>query len=70
MGVAANLVMWPQPFEQTFVPASLGVSIWNLCLIGLVVIEEKMFVNVDGLTDDRRRSDWYTISSPMSLRLR
>ena len=34
-----------------------------------------MFVNVDGQTDgggmdDGRRSDWFTISSPMSLRLR
>ena len=33
-----------------------------------------MFENVDGRTDngwtDGRRSDWYTISSPMSLRLR
>ena len=62
MGVAAILVMWPGPFEQTFVPASLVVSIWNLSLIGQVVSEEKMFEIVDG-----RRSDWYTISSPMSL---
>ena len=74
MGVAAILVMWPGPFEQTFVPASLGVSIWNLSSIGPVVSEEKMFENVDGRTDDGRtdgrRSHWYTISSPMSLRLR
>ena len=65
MVVAAILVMWPRPFEQTFVPTSYGVSIWNLSLIGPVVSEEKMFENVDG-----RRSDWYTINSPMSLRLR
>ena len=39
--------------------------------IGPVVSEEKMFENVDGQrTDDGRRSHWYTISSPMSLRLR
>ena len=69
MGVAAILVMWPEPFEQTFVPASKGVFIWNLSLIGPVVSEEKMFENVDGRTDGRR-SDWYTISSPMGLRLR
>ena len=74
MGVAAILVMWPWPFEQTFVPASQGVSIWNLSLIGPVV-SEKMFENVDGRTTDGRwtdgrRSHWYTISSPMSLRLR
>ena len=36
-----------------------------------VVSEEKMFENVDGRrTDDGLRSHWYTISSPMSLRLR
>ena len=38
--------------------------------IGLVVSEEKMFENVDGRRTDGRRSHWYTISSPMSLRLR
>ena len=74
MGVAAILVMWPGSFEQTFVPASQGVYIWNLSLIGSVVSEEKMFENVDGWMDGRstdgRRSDWYTISSAMSLRLR
>ena len=32
-------------------------------------LEEKIIENVDGPTDGRR-SDWYTISSPMSLRLR
>ena len=41
--------MWPEPFEQTFVTASLGVSIWNLNLIGPVV-SEKMFEIVDGRT--------------------
>ena len=51
MGVAAILVMWPGPFEQFFVPASLGVSIWNMSLIGPVV-SEKMFENVDRRTDD------------------
>ena len=76
MGVAAILVMWPEPFEQTFVPASQGVSICNLNLIGPVVAEEKMFEIADRRTDDGRqttdgrRSDWYTISSPMRLRLR
>ena len=54
MGVAAILVMWPGPFEQTFVPTSQGVTIWNLSSIGPVVSEEKMFENVDGRTDDGR----------------
>ena len=58
MGVAAILVMWPGPFEQTFVPASLGVSIWNLSLIGPGVSEEKMFENVDRRTDRRRTPEW------------
>ena len=43
MGMAAILVMWPGPFEQTFVPPSHGGSIWNLTLIGQAVSEEKMF---------------------------
>ena len=62
MGMAAILVMWPRPFEQTFVPASLGVSIWKLSLIGPVVSEEKKFENVDGRTTDgrtdRRTTEW------------
>ena len=75
MGMVAILVMWPRPFEQTFVPPSWRVSIWNLSSIRPVVSEEKMFEIVDGRTrDDRRgttdgrRSDWYIISSPMSLK--
>ena len=43
MGMAAILVMWPGPFEQTFVPPSHGDSLWNLTLIGQAVSEEKMF---------------------------
>ena len=46
MGMVAILVMWPGPFEQTFVPPSIGP----------VVSEENMFENVDGPTDDRRRT--------------
>ena len=42
MAMAAILVMWPGPFEQTFVPPSHRSSIWNLTLIGPVV-SEKMF---------------------------
>ena len=61
MGMAAILVMWPGPLEQAFIPASQGVSIWNLSLIDPMVSEE-MFENVDG-----RRSDWYTILRRKSL---
>ena len=43
MGMAAILIMWPGPFEQTFVPPSYRSSIWNLTLLGPVVYEEKMF---------------------------
>ena len=49
MGMVAILVMWPGPFEQTFVPPSQGGSIWNLASIGPVVSEEKMFENVDNI---------------------
>ena len=66
MGMAAILVMWPGPFEQTFVPPSKGVSIWNLSSIRPVVSEEKMFEIVDGrttddgrqTTDDGRTPEW------------
>ena len=55
MGMAI-LVMWPGPFEQTFVPPSHGDSIWNLASISLVVSEVKMFKEcgrrmMDGRTD-------------------
>ena len=43
MAMVAILVMWPGPFEQTFISPSHGGSIWNLILIGQVVSEEKMF---------------------------
>ena len=47
MGMAAILVMWPGPLEQTFIPPSQGGPIWNLASIGPVVSKEKMFENVD-----------------------
>ena len=49
MGMVASLVMWPGPFEQTFVPPSQGGSTSNWASIGPVVSEEKMFENVDTL---------------------
>ena len=47
MGMAAILVMWPGPSEQTLVPPSQGGPISNLASIGPVISEEKMFENVD-----------------------
>ena len=47
MGMAVILVMWPGPFEQTFVPLSHGGCIWNWASTGPVASEEKMFKNVD-----------------------
>ena len=49
MGRAAILVMWPGPFEQTFIPLSQGGYTWNLASIDPVVSEEKMFENVDNV---------------------
>ena len=68
-GMAAILVMWPEPFEQTFVPPSKGGSTWNLASISPVVSEEEMFENVDIHTYmyphmHRRRRATYTLSSP------
>ena len=69
MGVAAILVMRAGPFEKY-----CSRVLRSLSLIGPVVSEDKLFENVDGRTTDgwtdgRTLSDWYTISSPMSLRL-
>ena len=47
MGMAAILVMWHRPFEQTFIPLSHGGSTWNLVSIGLEVSKEKTFENVN-----------------------
>ena len=58
-GMAAILIMWPGPFEQTFVPPSHRSSIWNLTLIGPVVSREKMFKECRP-----RRRPTYPISSP------
>ena len=52
MGMAASLLMWPEPVEQTFVPLSHGGSTWNLALIGPAVLEMKIFES-----DGRRRTD-------------
>ena len=41
MGMTAILVMWPGPFEQTFVPPSHGGYKWNLASIGLAVSKDK-----------------------------
>ena len=54
MGMAAILVMWPGPFEQTFIPPSHGGSIWTLTLIGHAVFEGKMLS-----VDDRRTTESY-----------
>ena len=52
MVVAAILVMWSTPRKQTFVPPSQWGSIWNLALIGQVVLEKKIFENGGRQTDD------------------
>ena len=53
MGMAASLVMWPWPFEGTFVPPAHGGSTQNLASINPVASE--MFENVD----DRQMTDAY-----------
>ena len=47
MGMVAIFVMWPGSFETAFVPPSQGGSTWNLASIGLVVIVEKKFKNIE-----------------------
>ena len=62
MCMAATLVMWPGPFEQTFIPPSHRSSICNMTLIGPVVSEEKMFKECGR----RRWRPTYPVSSPVS----
>ena len=47
MGMVAILIMWPGPFEPTFIIPSHGDSIWNLASIGPIVSEKKMFKSVE-----------------------
>ena len=47
MAMAAILVMWPAPVEQTFVPPSHRSSIWNLTLIGPMVLRRRCLKSVD-----------------------
>ena len=49
MGMPTILVIWPKPFEQSFVPLYQGGSIWNLASVGPWVSEEKVFENVDNI---------------------
>ena len=58
MGIVAILVMWPGPFEKTFVCPSQG-STWNLASIGLAVIEEKKKLNLSDLD----KGQWMTLTS-------
>ena len=48
MAMVVILVMWPGPFEQTFVPPSHGDSVWNFASVGPVVSE--MFKGCGGRT--------------------
>ena len=45
MGVAAILVMWPTPREQTLVLPSHWGSVLNLALTGQAVFEKEIFEN-------------------------
>ena len=56
MAMAAILVMWPGPFEQTFVPPSHKSSIWNMTLIGQWFLRRRCLKSVD---DDGRRTTTY-----------
>ena len=55
MDIAAILMMWPGPFEQTLFPLFHGSSIWNLTLIDQSVSDEKIFKIVWTTDDDARR---------------
>ena len=64
----ADYVMWPGPFEQTFVPPSHRGSTWNLTSICPVVSKEKRFENTDRPQTTTTETT-HTISSPVGQRL-
>ena len=47
MGMVTIIVMWPGPFEQTFIPLSDGGAICNFASIGLAVSKKKKFENIE-----------------------
>ena len=55
MGTVAILVMWPRPYQQTFVPLAHGGSTCNLVLIGPAVSEEMSFEKVDNADTDTNK---------------
>ena len=59
MGMAAILVMWSRPHEQTFIPQTHRGCIWDLALIHPAVLEKKIFDGDDGwmTTDNGRMTD-------------
>ena len=58
MGIAAILVMWPALSENAFVPQFQGGSTWNSASIGLVVIEEKKFKNIESERFGPKVNEW------------
>ena len=68
MGMAAILVMWPGPFEKTFVPLSHGDFNWNFTSIGLAVSKKKKFENVESTNFDIIDNNifWISIVLPFS----
>ena len=67
--VAAILVMWPRPREQTFIPPIYEDATWNLASIGPAVLEKISEKGGQTTTDDRWTTEHaYTINSPMSLK--
>ena len=72
MGVRGGYLGHVRIREQTFVPPTQGSSTKKMALIGQVVSEKMFKILEDGVrrTAGRTPEHGYTISSPMSLRLR
>ena len=49
---AAILVMWPRPYEQTFIPPSYGESLCDLVSISPAVLEQISFENAENTDPD------------------
>ena len=58
MGMVAILVMWPGPFEQTFIPSSQGDSIWLQLASRLLRKRRMKILNLSDLD----QGQWMTLA--------
>ena len=70
--MATSVLIWLEQKSQLFVPPAYRCYMWNMEIIGFTASERMSFEKVDRrrTTMDGQRMPAYTISSPMSFRLK